>query len=279
MRDHAASIRGKLYKLSKSSSIGFNFLITRYFHERLLFRLSRSRFADNFCLKGGALLYALEGVSARQTKDLDLLGRHISNLPEHIKACIAEILTFECEEDGVLFDTTTVITSEIVKEGNYRGVRVEFIGYLGQIREKLQIDIGFGDVIIPAPLLMPYPSLIDLPGVEVLAYSVESVIAEKFHAMVYLGTLNSRMKDFYDLYRLLQPGKFDESVLYRAIVETFRTRETTLSVNAAVFSPAFSADENRKRLWRSFLLKSRLDDISLDEVVSHIRRVLLPLIE
>lgn len=278
MKNHAASIRAKLYKLSQSEGIWFNFLTTRYFHERLLFRLSRSIYADNFCLKGGALLYALEGISARQTRDLDLLGRHISNLPASIKVCISEILVLEFEEDGVLFDMQTLTTSEIVKEGNYRGVRVEVIGLLGQIREKLQIDIGFGDAIIPSPVLMRYPTLLDLPGPEVLAYSVESVIAEKFHAMVYLGELNSRMKDFYDLYRLLRPGKFDEVVLVEAISETFKTRNTVLPTAPIVFSSTFPEDENRKRLWRSFLVKSRLDEIPLEEVISHIRTVLLPLL-
>lgn len=279
MKAYAASIRAKLYNLSQSEGVWFNFLTTRYFHERLLFRLSRSEYVDNFCLKGGALLYALEGISARQTRDLDLLGRRMSNLPDSIKACVSEILALEFEEDGVLFDIQTLTTSEIVKEGNYRGVRVEVVGRLGQIREKLQIDIGFGDAIVPAPVRMRYPTLLDLPGPEVLAYSVESVIAEKFHAMVYLGELNSRMKDFYDLYRLLQPGKFDASVLMQAISETFKTRKTTLSPNIAVFSTAFSEDENRRRLWRSFLAKSRLDEIPLKVVVSHIQTVLLTLVE
>lgn len=279
MKDYAASIRAKLYKLSQSEGIWFNFLTTRYFHERLLFRLSRSQYADNFCLKGGALLYALEGISARQTRDLDLLGRRISNLPASIGACLTEILALDFEEDGVLFDIQTLTTSEIVKEGNYHGVRVEVVGQLGQIREKLQIDIGFGDAIVPAPVLMLYPTLLDLPGPEILAYSVESVIAEKFHAMVYLGELNSRMKDFHDLYRLLQPGKFDEGVLVQALSETFKTRQTDMPADPVVFSPTFPEDENRIRLWQSFLAKSRLDEIPLEEVVSHIRTVLLPLIE
>lgn len=278
MKDYAASIRARLYNLSQREGIWFNFLTTRYFHERLLFRLSRSQYADNFCLKGGALLYALEGISARQTRDLDLLGRHISNLPASIGACLTEILVLDFEEDGVLFDIQTLTTSEIVKEGNYRGVRVEVVGQLGQIREKLQIDIGFGDAVVPAPVAMRYPTLLELPRPEIFAYSVESVIAEKFHAMVYLGELNSRMKDFHDLYRLLQPGKYNEKVLVQAISETFKTRETDMPPHPVIFSPTFPEDEGRIRLWRSFLAKSRLDELSLAEVITHIHTILWPLV-
>lgn len=278
MKNYAASVRAKLYNLSQVEGVWFNFLITRYFHERLLFRLSRSSYADNFCLKGGTLLYALEGISARQTRDLDLLGRHIDNLPSNIEACFAEILKLDFQEDGVRFDLETIVISEIVKEGDYRGVRVSVVAHLGQIREKLQIDIGFGDSIVPAPIHIRYPVILDLPVPEILAYSVESVIAEKFHAMIYLGELNSRMKDFHDLYRLLQPGKFDESVLIQALSETFKTRKTIIPPDPVVFSEMFAKNENRIRLWKSFLAKSRLDEIPLQEVVAHIRRVLFPLI-
>lgn len=279
MKNYAESIRAKLYTLSQNEGIWFNYLSTRYFHERLLFRLSRSKYADNFCLKGGALLYALEGISARHTKDLDLLGRRISNLPAGLKACFSEVLSISCEEDGVQFDNLSLETKEITKEGNYRGVRLEVWARLGQIREKLQIDIGFGDSIVPAPVLMRYPVLLDLPVPEILAYSVESVIAEKFHAMTYLGELNSRMKDFYDLYCLLNPGKFNETLLQQAIAETFKTRQTIIPTSPVVFSPLFSEDENRKRLWKSFLKKSRLSEVPFETVCSHIRAALLPLVE
>lgn len=223
-------------------------------------------------------MYALEGISARQTRDLDLLGMKIANTPSNIESCMAEVIALDFEEDGVRFDSQTLTTSEIVKEGNYRGVRIEFIGQLGQIREKLQIDVGFGDVVIPSPALLHYPTLLDLPGPEILAYSVESVIAEKFHAMVYLGELNSRMKDFHDLYRLLRPGRYDGEVLRRALYQTFKARDTELKTDPVVFDPAFSADKNRIRLWQSFLAKSRLAETPFEEVAAHIRSVLTPLI-
>lgn len=115
-------------------------------------------------------MFALEGISARQARDLDLLGRHIDNLLYNIEACFAEILQLDFQEDGVRFDLETLVTSEIVKEGDYRGVRVSVVAHLGQIREKLQIDIGFGDSIVPAPIHMHYPILLDFPVPEVLSY-------------------------------------------------------------------------------------------------------------
>jgi len=276
MKNHAQSIRNRLFALGKRENIWFNYLIVRFLHERLLYRLSVSPYADKFCLKGGALLYALEGMSARQTRDLDLLGRNISNEAENIKQCFTKILSIICEEDGVVFDLENLEATEIVKEGNYKGTRLEFWAQLGQIKEKMQVDIGFGDIVIPAPKLMDFPTLLDLPSPRVQAYSVESVIAEKFHAMIYLGEINSRMKDFYDVYHLLRPNKFDPALLRQAIAETFEHRETELPNTTPVFSAIFSQDENRQRLWNVFLKKSKLENIAFDEVVQYIGKEIVP---
>lgn len=270
MKNPAQSIRNRLVALGKRENIWFNYLIVRFLHERLLYRLSASSYADKFCLKGGALLYALEGVSARQTRDLDLLGRQLSNEPENIKLCFAEILVIPCEEDGVIFDVESLQVSEIVKEGNYKGTRLEFWARLGQIKEKMQVDIGFGDTVIPASILMDFPTLLDLPMPKVHAYSVESVIAEKFHAMIYLGELNSRMKDFYDVYHLLRPEKFDSSVLRQAIIETFENRATEVPKAGSIFLPEFSQNDERQKLWITFLKKSKLAELNFEEVITYI---------
>jgi predicted nucleotidyltransferase component of viral defense system len=272
MKNYAVSVRNRLTTLGQRENIWFNYLIVRFLHERLLYRLSISQYADKFCLKGGALLYALEGISARQTRDLDLLGRHLSNAPAYLKQCFIEILSIDYEQDGVFFDATTIVASEIVKEGNYKGTRLEFIAKLGQIREKMQVDIGFGDTVIPAPVQMQFPVLLDFPSPEILAYSVETVIAEKFHAMISLGELNSRMKDFYDLYHLLRPGKFDSAVLTKAIAETFENRGTVLPQNTILFSSEFAINEDRLKLWTAFLRKSRLESLDFEDVVQYIQQ-------
>lgn len=271
MKNYAASVRSKLVELGRRENIWFNHLVMRFLHERLLYRLSVSKYAPHFCLKGGALIYAFEGISARQTRDLDLLGRHFSNDPERLKSCFSEILSISFEQDGVLFDTSSIETGEIVKEGNYRGVRLEFWATLGQIREKMQVDIGFGDVVVPHPISMEFPTLLDLPAPEIQAYSVETVISEKFHAMTQLGELNSRMKDFYDLYCLLRPGKFDPGVLPIAIAETFKTRGTTLPKGSELFPRDFHSKEDRIKQWTAFLKKSRLPELDFEQVIKHIQ--------
>jgi predicted nucleotidyltransferase component of viral defense system len=279
MKNYAASVRSKLVELGRRENIWFNHLVMRYLHERLLYRLSVSNYAPNFCLKGGALIYAFEGISARQTRDLDLLGRHFSNDPEGLKSCFSEILSISYEPDGVLFDASSIEAGEIIKEGNYKGVRLEFWAILGQIREKMQVDIGFGDVVVPHPVNMEFPTLLDLPAPEIQAYSVETVISEKFHAMTQLGELNSRMKDFYDLYCLLRPEKFDPSVLPLAIAETFKTRGTPLPKSDELFPPDFHSKEDRIRQWAAFLKKSRLPDLDFELVIKHIQMEMKPVMD
>jgi len=279
MKNFADSVRTRLTELGKRENIWFNHLITRYLHERFLFRLSVSEFADNFCLKGGVLIYALQGISARQTKDLDLLGLHLSNDPNYLKKCFAEILSKEFAPDAVVFDTSVIQTGEITKEGNYRGVRLEFVARLGQIKEKIQVDVGFGDVVIPAPVRMQFPTLLELPAPQIQAYSAETVIAEKFHAMAQLGEINSRMKDFYDLYNLLRPGKYDPSTLPLAVSETFKTRGSKIPTDPVLFPSGFSTNEDRRKLWTAFLKRSRLDPLNFEEVVNHIQANMKPVLD
>lgn len=278
MKNYADSVRARLVELGRRKNVWFNHLVMRFLHERLLYRLSVSKYSENFCLKGGVLVYALEGISARQTRDLDLLGRHYTNDPEVLKKCFAEILSIACESDGVQFDMRVIETGEIVKEGNYRGIRLQFWASLGQIREKMQVDIGFGDVVIPSPVRMRFPTLLDLPAPNIQAYSVETVISEKFHAMTQLGELNSRMKDFYDLYCLLRPGKFDPTVLPVAIFETFKTRGTQLPESDRLFPKDFHSKEDRIKQWTAFLNKSRLPALDFEAVMVHVQTEMKPLI-
>lgn len=277
MKNYAASVRAKLTVVANRENVRFQQIVMRFLHERLLYRLAQSRFSENFCLKGGTLFYAMEGLTARPTKDLDLLGRKISNTPEHLGTVFQEICEIVCEADGVVFEKDKIEVSEIVKEGDYRGTRILLSVQLGQIREKIQVDIGFGDKIVPRPVHMIFPVILDLPAPELLCYSIESVIAEKFHAMIALSEINSRMKDFYDLSRLLQPGRYDPETLKSAVKETFQTRQTKYPVAHPLFTIDFGENAKRQQQWKVFLQKSKLSEIDFREVHRQIWEIMEPI--
>ena len=277
MRNIAASVRDRLQKIARETQADFQLLLIRYFQERMLFRLSKSGFKHNFCLKGGALLYALEGDQSRPTLDLDLMGMHITAEQARMRDAFAEVCTIPYENDGVIFHSDSILTTEITKEGKYPGVRLKVLAQLGNIKQNLQIDIGFGDVITPEPVLMQYPVILDLEAPEIQAYSVETIIAEKFEAMIDLGELNSRMKDFYDLYRLLQPGKFIPDILKEAIKSTFENRKTPYTEGHSLFLDDFATDERRLVQWTAFIRKSRLEMIEFQVVHKVIRDMLEPI--
>lgn len=187
-------------------------MIIRYLYERLLYRLSASDYRDKFYLKGGALLYALEKEFPRPTLDIDFLGIKIKNDLAHIKNVFTEICSVACDNDGVSFDIDSITTEDITEGRDYKGIKVTLVACLDTIKQVMKMDIGFGDVVTPQPLELSYPSLMDeLPQATIMAYSLESVVAEKFQAMIELSEVNSRYKDFYDVYKILrnQPLNMD----------------------------------------------------------------------
>jgi predicted nucleotidyltransferase component of viral defense system len=195
-----ASIRQKLLNISKSKeeNVTFQTIIVRYLHERLLFRLSQSEYKNHFFLKGGALIYALDNKITRPTKDLDLLGQSVPGDLESVKTIFQEICSIN-DNDAVTFLAETITVEPIKEEDKYEGVRLHIDGKFDSIKQRLQVDIGFGDVIFPEPQIIHYPLLLsENSPVELKTYTIESIIAEKVHAMVVLGLANSRMKDFYD---------------------------------------------------------------------------------
>lgn len=216
-KDIVASVKGKLLAIARKEGKRHQLLLTRYFQERFLYRLSISDYAHQFCLKGGALLYAFSGEKSRPTKDIDLLGLRVSNNLQEVETIIKHVISIDFEIDGVSFDANSIEVSEIVKEDKYKGVRVKLMGYMKNTRQMLQIDFGFGDKVTPAPIEMNYPTILDLPSPIIKAYSKESVIAEKFEAMIDLAESNSRMKDFYDVFYLLKFHQLDLEVLQKAI--------------------------------------------------------------
>jgi predicted nucleotidyltransferase component of viral defense system len=278
MRDYTASVQERLRRLASSTGRKHQLLLTRYFQERFIYRVATSTYCEHFCLKGGALLYALEGEKSRPTMDIDLLGLHIQQSQELFKKIFTEICQVVYEPDGLRFLVETIVTSEIGKDRRYSGVRVEFEGRLGNIRQAMQVDIGFGDVMTPPPISMEYPTLLLMDAPFIKAYSVETVIAEKFEAMIDLADSNSRMKDFYDIHRLLLTQHFDSRILEVAISNTFNRRGTGYVVNHPLFIPDFATNPLRITRWKSFLKKSGLDPtIDFKAVLFQIEERLLPI--
>ena len=280
MKNLILSIQGKLRQLAQLDGKNYQLILIRYFQERLIYRLSVSNYQENFCLKGGALLYALEQEKSRPTLDIDLLGLKMSAEHAYLINVFIEICKIHDEQDGVIFNKSSLTATEITKEGKYSGVRVKVEAQLGNIRQNLQIDIGFGDIIIPKPILMVYPTLLEMNMPHIWAYSIESVIAEKFEAMIDLAETNSRMKDFYDVFQLLQSSNIQVEILNEAIVQTFRRRQTKFNRLHPLFYESFAKDEKRNQQWLAFLRKTKLNEtIDFQEVMRIIKINLLPIYE
>ena len=279
MTEPGKSIRAHLLNLAKKENIAFQLVIIRYFHERLLYRISISRYANNFFLKGGTFLYYYTREQTRPTMDIDFLGYKMVNDINSVRTILREICLLEYSNDAVTFDGNAVSAEEITGQDEYSGVRLFVTAKLDTIQQRIQIDIGFGDLVIPSPVRLNYPVL--LPGSEmpvIQAYSLETVIAEKFEAMIDLSTLNSRMKDFYDVYIILTTQHIDLKLLEKAIHVTFHNRSTSFTPDHALFSPSFATDPGRVRQWKAFLIKSHLD-LTLDfiDVLGVICDRLLPI--
>lgn len=235
IKNYGKSNKDKLLNLTKQTKgADYNLILLRFVQERFLYRLSLSAYRKNFFLKGGALLFAYDRFAARPTRDMDFLGDHISRDMENIKRIMLEICSIACEEDGVTFDCgeEEIWLEDITVEKEYNGTRVHMTAHMDTIVQSFSIDVGFGDVIIPQPVDLDYPLLLeDLPEVNVAAYSLETVVAEKFQTMIDRGTINSRMKDFFDVYTILKSGKVDNWVLKEAVVEVFENRGTKADPN------------------------------------------------
>ena len=276
IKNYGKSNRTKLLNLSKQTKeADYNLILLRFVQERFLYRLSLSAYRENFFLKGGALLFAHERFAARPTRDMDFLGDHISRDKENIKRIMHEICSIECEEDGVTFECgeDEIWLEDITVEKEYNGTRVHMTAHMDTIVQQFSIDVGFGDVIVPQPAQLDYPLLIEgLPAVNVEAYSLETVVAEKFQTMIDRGTINSRMKDFFDVYSILKAGKVDEALLKEAVIEVFANRGTELDADNVVFTDDFAQDGMRQTMWKAYLKRIKYkDELPFTEVMSVIR--------
>lgn len=276
--NYGQSVKVRLLNLAKQENIRYQQLITRYFQERLLYRLSKSSFRSHFVLKGGALLYAYEKFAARPTLDIDFMGDRINSDKEAISSAFRSICKIEYETDGVRFLADTLTAEEITVEKKYPGIRISMVATLDSIRQSISMDVGFGDIIVPCPAELDYPLLLpDFPMTSVMAYSLETVVAEKFQTMIERTTFNSRMKDFFDLYQIRMKYSLDADVLQEAIRTTFDNRGTTYHNNHILFSEVFPQDEKLNVRWNSFLKKINYEQkVSFTEVMNTLTDWLKP---
>jgi len=278
-RNIAASVRQRLLNASRARREDFQVTLTRYALERLLYRLSKSTHRDQFVIKGAMLFSAWNEVPHRPTRDLDLLSFGASDI-SRLEGVFREIVNTKVEPDGLEFFAESVRGSRIKEDQEYEGVRLSIQARLERARLPLQIDVGFGDAVTPAPEEIEYPTLLaDSPTPRLHAYSRYSVVAEKFQAMVMLGIANTRMKDFFDVWTLARSFDFDGRVLCQAIKMTFERRETEVPSTAPLaLTPEFYEDRTKQSQWNAFLKRSQLDaqSTTLDEVAADLRDFLLP---
>lgn len=273
----AASVHQLLLNKARETRRPFNELLQYYAMERFLYRLSKSPHAARFILKGALMFTAWKLESYRPTMDIDLLGK-TANQVENVAAITREVCAQPVAPDGLVFNPATVKGTRIGEDANYEGVRIRFQAKLGAARVTVQLDIGFGDVIVPAPQPIEYPTLLDFEAPRLHGYSKESVVAEKFEALVTLGILNSRMKDYFDIWTLSRQFAFDGQTLGNAIARTFANRGTKIVPNPIGLTTKFVDDPMKKSQWRGFIRKSRLDaSPDLAVVIADIAIFLVPL--
>lgn len=273
---HSRKVR--LLALSGHDNKEYQQMLVRYFHERFLYRLSRSRYRDHFILKGGCLLFACDEFVPRPTLDIDFMGMRINRDTGTIESAFIQVMNTEVPDDGITFLPETISSDPITIEKEYPGVRVTFDGRLDSIRKTLTMDIGFGDIIIPHPVDMNYPTILDEEDrIDILAYSLETVVAEKFQTMIERSILNSRMKDFFDLHRILSVHVFDEDILQSAINATFKNRNTEYTPSHLIFTDEFMNDSVMSQRWNNFLKKMKIEsEMTFPEIVRFITTRLKP---
>ncbi len=273
----SASVRQRLLNRSKTDKRPFNELLQYYAMERFLYRLSKSSHADHYILKGALMLRAWRSPEFRATMDIDMLGR-TSNEEANIVAQIRDIIALDVDSNGLVFDPDSIQTEQITEDADYEGIRIRFRGLLGTARINMQINIGFGDIVYPEPEEADLPTMLDSPAPRLLCYSRESSIAEKFEAMVKLGFLNSRMKDFYDIWLLSRQFHFEQATLAEAIRLTFEQRGIVLPSDIDAFSETFI--DTKQSQWMAFYKRLKQDHIpaSFQDIVAEVESFLLPIV-
>lgn len=278
IRNLAASIHQRLLNKAKASHRPFNELLQYYAIERFLYRLAQSAYRERLILKGALVFTAWGAPLSRPTRDVDLLA-YTENAVENLVAIVAEICTQPVESDGLTFDPASIVGEKIKEEEKYEGVRVRFKGYLGNARVNMQIDIGFADVVTPHTEIVEYPTLLDQPRPRLRGYPRETVVAEKVQAMVRLGAINTRMKDFYDLWTLARTFDFEGLLLAEAIQKTFARRDTAIPTELPIaLTDDFARDKQDQ--WQAFIRTGQLADVPHDfaSVIGEVREFVWPIL-
>jgi len=252
------SIHDRLRNKAKETNRPFAEILQYYGMERFLYRFSCSKYKDKFTLKGALLFTAWQIPERRTTLDIDFLAHYNNQVPS-IEAVIKEVCDIPVEPDGLVFDSKTVHGRKIKEDADYEGVRVKFIGFLERSQIPMQIDIGFGDIVYPKVKIIDYPVILDFQKPHLRGYPQESVISEKFEAMITLGLLNSRMKDFYDIWLLMHQFDFKGINLSGALKKTFTHRKTELPERKPLFAEQiYNEASDRQTLWKMFLKKANI---------------------
>ncbi|MEA5114479.1 MAG: nucleotidyl transferase AbiEii/AbiGii toxin family protein [Geobacteraceae bacterium] len=277
VKNIAAFVRARLLNVAKMSSRDFDAVLLPYIQERFLYRLSISPYRQQLILKGALMFLAYEMTLLRTTRDIDFLGSATSNDLDEIRRIISAIVRIDCA-DGVEFDDNSVSIERITEDADYHGVRVKLDARLTAARKVLQLDIGFGDVLVAGPVEMNFPVLLDdQQRPHLVIYSRESAIAEKFEALVSLNLLTSRMKDIYDILHLAERESFSLATLRQAIMVTFARRVTVLEDRRLVFSQEFTASRDKAAQWNAFLRGSRVESkLDIAEAIARLERFLEP---
>jgi predicted nucleotidyltransferase component of viral defense system len=271
----ARSVQVRLARHAREIGVDPNLVLTRYAVERFLYRLSRSEHAERFVLKGALLMLVWLGEKLRPTSDADLLGTGDLSR-ETLERILKEVVSQPVEADAVEFDLGSVDVEPIRAEDDYGGWRATVRARVGAARLTVQVDVGIGDAVTPAPQWLDYPGLLDLPGPRLRAYPRETVIAEKLHAIVRFGTRNSRMKDYFDIRALAREGAVDAGLLADAISATFARRATDVPKDVpAGLLDSFASESGPQAQWVAFLETNRLAGPSFAEVVPEIRALVL----
>lgn len=274
------SVQHRLLQFARRTQEEHQSVLTRYGLERLLFRLSLSPYVNEFVVKGAMMFLVWKGEPYRATKDLDLLSLQSATV-ERFGELFQELCRFKAEEDGLVFLPASVRAEDIREAEAYQGVRVRLEARLGRSKIPLQVDIGFGDVVTPKARKAGFPTLLGSPAPQLAMYPRETAIAEKFETMVKLGVLNSRMKDFYDLWVMGREFEFDGAGLAASIAATFKRRKTSLPDKAPfALTEKFGDDPTKRRQWQAFVKRGRLKlvETNLMTVIRAVRDFLMPVV-
>jgi len=277
LKNVVVSVRNRLLTIARQRDKPFHEVLILYGLERFLYRLSQSVHKDKFVLKGGLLLIGFGFPQARPTRDIDLLGLLVNDV-DTISKIIQEIGSMNIN-DGLDFDFSKISYEIMSPDSEYPGLRFKFVGHLGQARIPMQIDIGFGDHVVPDPKEIEFPTLLEMEPPIILSYSLQTVIAEKFEAALDLADLNSRMKDFYDIWLLSQRYSFNGEIIQKAVTATCRRRKTTIRSNSEMFTDDFAKRPDKQIQWTAFVKKGTFTEVpgKFAHLMTDIRTFLLPI--